>query len=158
MTDRPRISSHDLVHATEVFHAERRPVRFQDVDAAGIIFFARVLEYFHDAWLSLLALRGIDLPAILREGVWGMPLGHAEADYLGPMRFGDEVVIEVVRMDFTERSLTVGYRARSPSDRVLAIGQVVHVCIDRSTFRSRPLPNELREKLMSHAAQGPKDP
>lgn len=147
MSDRPRFSSHDLVHATQVLHTERRAVRFQDIDAAGIIYFARVLEYFHDAFVSFLATRGIDLPGILRDGAFGMPLGHAEADYLGPMRFGDEVVIEIVLLALSERSLSIGYRARSTTDRVLAIGQAVHVCIDRTTFRSTPLPDELRERL-----------
>lgn len=147
MSDRPRFSSHDLLHATQVLHAERRPVRFQDIDAAGIIYFARVLEYFHDAFVSFLALRGIDLPGILRDGAFGMPLGHAEADYLGPMRFGDEVVVEIVQLSLSERSLLIGYRARSTTERVLAIGQAVHVCIDRQTFRSIAIPTELRDKL-----------
>ena len=157
MTDRPHIPSHDLVHAPEILYAERRPVRFQDIDAAGIVFFPRILEYFHDAWVSLLARRGVNLAALLREGVWGMPLGHAEADFLGPMRFGDEIVVEIVRLDFSERSLTVGFRVRSPAERVLAVGQVVHVCIDRSTFRSMPLPDEFLEAFRGVGRRGAKE-
>ncbi|TKD05257.1 acyl-CoA thioesterase [Polyangium fumosum] len=154
MSDRPRLSPDDLVHASTVLHAEPRPVRFQDVDAAGIIYFARVLEYFHDAFLSLLRRAGIDLPGILQEGKWGMPLGHAEADYLGPMRFGDDVVVEIVRLTLSERSLHVGARVRSTEGRVLAIGQAVHVCIDRETFRSRRLPEETVAALTAVGAQG----
>jgi YbgC/YbaW family acyl-CoA thioester hydrolase len=153
MSDRPRFSPDDLVHATTVLHAEPRPVRFQDVDAAGIIFFARVLEYFHDAFLGLLRRAGIDLAAVLREGNWGMPLGHAEADYLGPMRFGDDVVVEIVRLDLGERSLHVGARVRSPEGRILAIGQAVHVCIDRGTFRSKGIPEQTAAALKAVGAQ-----
>ncbi|MRG96053.1 acyl-CoA thioesterase [Polyangium spumosum] len=153
MSERPRLSSEDLVHAQSVLHAEDRPVRFQDVDAAGIIYFARVLEYFHDAFLSLLRRAGVDLAAVLKEGKWGMPLGHAEADYLGPMRFGDDVVVEIVRLELGERSLSVGARVRSPEGRVLAIGQAVHVCIDRQTFRSRALPDETAAALKAVGAQ-----
>lgn len=153
MSERPRLSSEDLVHAQSVLHAEGRPVRFQDVDAAGIIYFARVLEYFHDAFLSLLRRAGVDLAAVLQEGKWGMPLGHAEADYLGPMRFGDDVVVEIVRLELGERSLSVGARVRSPEGRVLAIGQAVHVCIDRQTFRSRALPDETAAALKAVGAQ-----
>jgi len=153
MSDRPRFSTEDLVQAPQVLHAEPRPIRFQDVDAAGIIYFARVLEYCHDAFLGLLRRAGIDLAAVLREGKWGMPLGHAEADYLGPMRFGDDVVVEIVRLDLGERSLHVGARVRSPEGRVLAIGQAVHVCIDRVTFRSRALPEETAAALKAVGAQ-----
>lgn len=154
MSDRPRIPSHDLVHATEVLHAERRPVRFQDVDAAGIVFFPRILEYFHDAWLSFMGRRGYNLAAVLRDGEYGLPLGHAEADFLGPMRFGDDVVVEVVRFDPSERSFIVGFRARSIEGRVLAVGQAVHVCIDRSTFRSKALPQELLAVIQGGAGPG----
>jgi YbgC/YbaW family acyl-CoA thioester hydrolase len=150
MAERPRPSREELVQAPTVIHAERRFVNFQDIDAAGIIFFARVLEYFHDAFMGFTRRIGLDFPAVLRERQWGTPVVHAEADYLNPMQFGDEVVVELVRADLGERSMTLGYRVRALDGRPLAVGHMVHVCVE-FPFRSRPLPDALRAALTAPA-------
>ncbi len=31
-------------------------VRFQDIDAAGFLFFARTFDLFHDSWLAFLKM------------------------------------------------------------------------------------------------------
>jgi 1,4-dihydroxy-2-naphthoyl-CoA hydrolase len=147
-TDRA-FSSDDLRNALEPLFAMPRAVRFQDVDAAGVIFFPRVLEYFHDAYLALLEARGFGLPRALRESPYGFPIAHAEADYLRPLTFGDAVTVEVVGARLGETSLSVGYRIRrATDDRALcALGQTVHVTIDRRTFRPCAVPEELRARF-----------
>jgi YbgC/YbaW family acyl-CoA thioester hydrolase len=120
----------------------RREVRFQDVDAAGILFFARAFEYFHDAYFALLALRGLDMPRILREGVWVAPIGHAEADFKAPMRFGETVVVEIERADIGRTSLTVHYRVTGECERLYCTGKTVSVFIDRA--RPCEVPREIR--------------
>jgi len=151
-----RWTTDELANAKTVLHAEDRPVRFQDVDAAGIIFFARVFEYFHDAFVTKLDQIGLGLPALLRDGAWKMPIVHAEADYLGPMRFGDRVVVEVVRSEIGEKSVMIGYRIRSPEGRPLAVGHAVHVCVDAKTFRSTSVPAEVREAFKNAEEQAAK--
>lgn len=147
---RPRFSAEELVGAAgEALFAMTRPVRFQEVDAAGTIYFARVLEYFGDAYVGLLGARGIDLPALLDQGSVVAPLAHAEADYLLPLRFGDETRVEVVATHVGETSIRLGYRARDPSDatRVHAVGQTAHVFVDRRTFKKCPVPPAFRAAL-----------
>jgi len=110
--------------------------RFQDVDAAGIVFFARVLEYFHDAYLAFLADAGQPLPAVLAERRWAAPLRHAEADYLKPIRFGDALEAQLVRARFEGSTLVVGHRLSAAGDgAALALGTTVHVFVDPATFR-----------------------
>jgi len=127
--------------------ADPRRVRFQDVDAAGIIFYPRILEYMSDVYIAMLMSAGWDLPTELRTGTVGTPLVHAEADYLAPLRFGDEVSVEVVGVKLGETSFTVGYRVRTATGKVAAVGQTVHVCLDRTTFRPQAIPPVLREML-----------
>jgi len=109
--------------------------RFQDVDAAGIVFFARVLEYFHDAYLAFLADAGQPLPAVLAERRWAAPLRHAEADYLRPIRFGDALEVQLVRARFEGSTLVVGHRLAAADGAALAVGTTVHVFVDPATFR-----------------------
>jgi YbgC/YbaW family acyl-CoA thioester hydrolase len=129
-----------------VLYGLARRVRFQDIDAAGILFYARAFEYFHDAYAALLEARGVDLPTIIGEKRWGAPLGHAEADFKAPMRYGDRIVIEIVSGEIGTKSLKVFYRVRAENDEahVFCTGMTAHVFIDFATFKSRPVPDEVR--------------
>jgi 1,4-dihydroxy-2-naphthoyl-CoA hydrolase len=123
-----------------------RTVRFQDIDAAGILFYARAFEYFHDAYLALLEDRGIDVPARIRERTWGAPLGHAEADFKAPMRYGDRIVVDIDGGTIGKTSLTVAYTVRSATDptRVFCTGKTVHIFIEVPSLKPRDVPDEVR--------------
>ena len=125
-----------------------RSVRFQDIDAAGILYYPRAFEYFHDAYLAHLAAHGIDVPAVLRERTWGAPLAHAEADFRAPMYFGDPIVVEIEGAEVGRSSLSVRYRVRADSretdPKVYCSGKTVHVFLDVTTFRPRDLPGDVR--------------
>ena len=138
----------ELKDAPRARFAEARVVRFQDVDAAGIIFYPRVLEYFSDVYIAMLMESGWDLPAELGKDSVGTPLVHAEADYLSPLRFGDTVSVEVVGVKLGGKSFTVGYRVRRAGGAVAAVGQTVHVCLDRASFKPHAIPEGLRAHLL----------
>lgn len=131
---------------TAALYSHPMIVPFQDIDAAGIVFFARIFDYFHDAFVAHLRARGIGLHQVIKDGEWGAPLAHAEADYKFPLRFGDEVRVEVVSADVGDTSITIHFRIVSGSDpvRLHSFGKTVHVVIDRRTFRPRPVPPALR--------------
>jgi len=127
---------------------EPRSIRFQDADAAGIIFYPRVLEMFHDVYAAFLAFAGTPLPEVLRAGTWIAPVRHAEADYFKPLRFGDVVTVEIVRAHLVETEVTLGYRiARTEGGEVCVVGQVVHTFVDRGTFKRIPIPEPVRRAL-----------
>jgi len=126
----------------------RRGVGFQDVDAAGIVFFARVFEYVHDAYAALLAEAGHDLAKVLRDGAWAAPIRHAEADYLRPLRFGDDLEIAIIRAHLAPSELTLGTRiAVGDSAEPAALIQTVHTFVDRRTFQRTEVPDALRERI-----------
>ncbi len=148
MSRPPAFDRATLEGATTALFARSLRVRFQDVDAAGTVFFPRVIETFADTYLGMLEAGGLDLPARLREGGWVVPIVHAEGDFLAPMRFGDAFFAEVVATQVGSTSFAVGYRLRAAQgERVLAIGQTAHVVVDTATFRPMPVPDELRRAL-----------
>ena len=140
-----------------VLMAMPRVVRFQDIDAAGILFYPRALEYFHDAYLAHLDNQGIDLPRVLREGAWGAPIVRVEADFKAPMRFGDEIIVLVEGADVGRSSLGVRYRVRASNDasRVYCSGKTVHVFIDPATQKPREIPDDVRAAFTSKEAPAP---
>lgn len=120
-------------------------MRFQDVDAAGIIFYPRLLVYCHDLLLEFFAHAGAPLHEVLREGSWLAPIRHAEADYFKPLRFGDQVEVALVRAHLEPTEVALGFRiARSGGGEVCAVAQSVHTFVDRVSFRRIPLPEPLR--------------
>jgi len=127
-------------------HIDHRVIAFQDVDAAGIVFYARVFDYFHDAYVSFLRARGVPLEAALRDRSWVAPLRRAEADYRRPLRFGDEVGVAVVGVDVSDTEFTVRYRIGG-ADGVACVGETVHVSVDPETFRRAAVPEVLRRAL-----------
>lgn len=121
-------------------------VRFQDVDAAGITFFARITTYFHDAYFAFLESRGCDLPGIIADAPYMAPMVHCEADFLEPLRFGDELAAQVVASRLEDSELTVGFRlVRRHADEVVAVGQQGHVFVDRADFTRIAAPEVFRD-------------
>jgi 1,4-dihydroxy-2-naphthoyl-CoA hydrolase len=141
--------SDSLAGAVETMFSEARTVRFQDVDAASIVFFPRVLEYMHDVYVAFLAARGIHLARSIEANQYRIPLVHAEADYRAPMRFGDPITVDIVALKIGRSSFQIGYRIRHEDGRVAAVGQMAHVCVGLPAFAAIPIPDALRAALES---------
>jgi 1,4-dihydroxy-2-naphthoyl-CoA hydrolase len=128
--------SRDELRAAPAGFVQEREVRFQDVDAAGIAFFPRILEYLHDAYLAFIDRSGCSLVEVLATRAWAAPLKHAEADFLRPLRFGDRLEVALCRARFDGSVLTIGYRIIAlPSREAAAVGNTVHVFVDAATFQ-----------------------
>jgi len=138
----------DLIESTTIFAQQARVVRFQDVDAAGTIYFPRVLEYFGDVYLSLLESAGLDVPGMLRDKIMAAPLAHAEADFLAPLFFGDAVVVELCKAKLGRTSATFGHRMKK-AGTVTSVGTTVHIFVDGGTFKPVEVPAGLRALVES---------
>lgn len=140
----PLFSREALVGAKHVFFRFPWSVRFQEVDAAGIVFFPRILEACHTAYVQFCLQRGG--PAAeetWRSRRWTVPLVHAEADFLHPLRFLDEVSIEVVGHLHTDRKIAWGFRLML-ENQVAAVAHTVHVVVDSTTFQRVDVPAEIK--------------
>lgn len=131
-------------------YSVKRIVKLQDIDAAGIVFFPRFLEYCHDAYFELLTTSGIDLPASIQGGDYILPLVHAEADFRGPLRFGDEILICVDGAIRKKSSYTVQYSVYLDDDShtLCCTANTVHAAINRLTFKPlKQVPDEIIKAL-----------
>ncbi len=136
--------------------ARPRSVKFQDVDAAGVIFYPRLLEYFNDAYLDFWRT-SVSRRTNLGRAPWISPVRHAEADFLRPLRFGDRVEVGIVAAKVEPEpepsEVTLGFRITKPGTlEVTTLGQVVHTFVDRQSFRRTSIPEPL---LSAFRALGP---
>jgi 1,4-dihydroxy-2-naphthoyl-CoA hydrolase len=128
-----------------------RTVRFQDTDAAGVVYFANVLSICHEAYEASLLAAGIDLNAFFR-GEIAMPIVHAEIDYFQPMLCGEEYSIEVMPIALSPDKFKIQYAVRateqtSEQTQIISRAATVHLCIQAANKSRRPLPPEIEQWL-----------
>lgn len=127
-------------------YSVKRTVKLQDIDAAGIVFFPKFLEYCHDAYFDFLMQNGIDLPVSIASGDYILPLVHAEADFSLPLRFGDEITVCIDNAELSTSSYRVNYSVHKNDDAgtVCCTAQTVHAAINRKTFKPlKRVPEEI---------------
>ncbi len=72
-----------------------RPVRWSDVDAAGIVFYPRFLEYCHDAIEAMFDELPGGYAALTQQRKIGVPAVHLEVNFRAPLRYGDVCVVRL---------------------------------------------------------------
>ena len=124
-------------------------IRFGDIDHAGIVYYPRFLHYFHVALEEFFGQAlGIDYPILIDEHRIGLPTVHLETDFRRPLRYGDQIDVEVSVLKIGKSSMTFGYRVFKPEKEELLIeGHNVVVCLDMDRFKKRDIPDWLRRKL-----------
>jgi 4-hydroxybenzoyl-CoA thioesterase len=125
-----------------------RPVSFEDVDAAGIVFFARYFGYCHEAMERFFdAIPGGYVDLITKRKI-GFPTVHLETDFTAPLRYGDVARITVAVVKVGTSSCTFRYDLKRVSDgaSVAGVTQVV-VSTSLETMTKVPLPADCRAAL-----------
>jgi len=130
------------------FNYQRR-IYLSDTDAAGVVYFARGLEICHEAYEESLAIAGINLNQMIRQGETALPIVHAEIDFLRPLFCGDRIKINLVTSLVNTSELAIAYQisAIANLERVLVKAQTRHVCINPQIRQRINLPPEIREWL-----------
>jgi 4-hydroxybenzoyl-CoA thioesterase len=126
------------------------PVRFADVDHAGIVYYPRFFHYFHVAFEELWRAR-IGPKAysdIIDNQRIGFPAVRAECDFKAPLKFGDTAEIEVSIPRLGAKSITFRYRVFRSGDRALcAEGQVITAVVDLARFVAVAIPEHVTDML-----------
>jgi YbgC/YbaW family acyl-CoA thioester hydrolase len=139
------------------------PVRFADVDHAGIVYYPKFFDYFHIAFEELLrhhlgARAYVELLDVDRVG---FPSVSAQCEFKSPLRFGDTMDIDLSITRLGARSVTFCYRIyrqRGDGERALAAeGSNTCAVVDLSIFRAIAVPRRLRslfEPLLEGSSRG----
>jgi 4-hydroxybenzoyl-CoA thioesterase len=139
---------------------ERR-VKFEEVDAANIVFFARFVTYAHEAMEHFFDhLEGGYAGLILGRRI-GFPAVHVEIDFKAPARYGDTLRIETEVARIGNRSAVLWYRmlhASSGSGSGSGSGALAcdlkHTIVstDLVKLSSLDMPADVRALLTEHLA------
>jgi 4-hydroxybenzoyl-CoA thioesterase len=130
----------------------RRSVRFEEVDAARILFFARFFSFAHEAMENFFgALPDGGYVGLITRREIGLPAVKIDSAFHAPLRYGDAVDIETGVMRLGNRSAALGYRFKKVDGGVLA-AQITHTVVttDLRTLRPCDMPDDVRAHLIAH--------
>lgn len=137
-------------------------VRWGDCDPAGIVYFPRFFERFHDAmerWFD--ASLGLPYDALILTRRLGLPSVHTEADFRRPCRFGERLVVELRVPSLGRSSIELAYRVMAPGEADPRLtGRTVCVLMGLdparpSHERAVPWPDDLRERIEAFGVGAP---
>lgn len=126
------------------------PVRFSDVDHAGIVYYPRFFHFFHLAFEELWRARmgpHAYRDLLDRERV-GFPAVHADCDFHAPLRFGDSAKIDVAIARMGDKSITFRYVvSNAESGQRCAEGRIACAVVDLARFVAIPVPEHVADLL-----------
>ncbi len=83
-------------------------LNFFDCDPAGIIFFSRLFDFCHSAYEQLIDSFDLD-EDYWDNPVYVVPIIHTECDYYRPIKYGDEIEIQLSVSNLKNSSFELTY-------------------------------------------------
>ncbi|HZN93985.1 MAG TPA: thioesterase family protein [Myxococcales bacterium] len=130
----------------------RFPVRFEDVDYARIVYYPRLFQYCHWSFEAFFPQEaGLTYAQLLEKRKIGFPTVHARADFLSPLRFGDEcrAVLQTARLG--AKSVTNAYQLFAGESKTASAElEIVTVAVNMDSFQAIDIPEDLRAAFLKH--------
>jgi len=123
-----------------------RRIEWMDTDAAGIYHWTcvfRLAEAAEAALHTALGIAGLTFGATPRMAI--------SAEFVRPLRFNDEVEVELAVEDVGRTSLRYRLTIDGPEGEA-ALGSITVCFVDRETWRPAPWPDEVRHALQTGGA------
>ena len=123
-------------------------VRWEDIDAAGIINYQAYLRFFALAEAELLRSAGLTYKFLFESlGIW-LPRVRVECDFFRPVKLDELLVVEAYFSRIGRTSIHLDFEVRRKSEPgVVATGRYVLVCVRQKEFDPVPVPEEIRKRL-----------
>jgi acyl-CoA thioester hydrolase len=124
----------------------RLRVRYAETDQMGLAWHGNYLAWFEVGRTDLLRETGLTYRELEQQGL-RLPVIAAEARYLRPARYDDQLEVETELDHMAGARVRFIYRVRrSGEDQPLAMGATEHAVVDGSG-RPRRMPEDLRRRL-----------
>lgn len=131
-----------------------RRVAWEDIDPAGHVNNARYFSYIEEAGIQAADQFGVRMADFLEQG-FGSVARKTRVEYKQQVRLGDDLEITTYLSDIRGASATRQFILRRAADQALvAQAFVIWVYIDLNTGRPTRFPQEARDRLAAHIADG----
>ena len=116
-------------------------VRYSEIDAQGVVFNAHYLTYFDVGHTEYMREMNFDYSGMVKETNVDFHLAKATVEYKQPIKFDTlmDVCVRVSRLG--NSSMTLVFEIyEAGTDRLLASGENVDVCVNLATHKPVPIP------------------
>ena len=134
-------------------------VQFSDTDMAGIVHFSnfyRYMERAEHAFFRSLAMSIVD-PAEHGSERVGWPRVHASCDFFAPLRFEDEVRIELLVEEVRSKVIRYLFRFWRMDGELAAEGRVTAACVRKNLesgqMKAVSIPERIRSQIEAAPAE-----
>ena len=123
-------------------------VRWGDVDAARIIFYGAYIRFFEIAETELFRAVGLSYGVMFDElDIW-LPRVHLECDFHRVARLDDLLELSVYVGPVGNKSMRLNFEVRRKGEaEIIADAHFVLAAVNRDTFKTVPIPDDLRQRL-----------
>lgn len=123
------------------------PVRFGDIDKAGIVYYPVIFHYLHVAQEDFFAeYVGMPYHRLIDEERIGFPTITDSTEFYMPMKYGDVLEILLHISQVGRSSVTFEYRIyRTGSDKLMARSSQTKVAVDMDTWKKIEIPDKYKE-------------
>lgn len=108
-----------------------RKANYYETDQMGIVHHSNYIRYFEEARLSFMDGIGCNAAQMEADGII-IPNVDIYARYERPVRFNDEVTIEVQLIKFNGATMRYAYTVRNSSGETAATGHSTHCFVDKA--------------------------
>lgn len=127
-----------------------RPIRFSHSDPAGIVYYPNYFDMMNgvvEDWFG--QELGVDFVEMIMGRRYGMPIVHAECDFMVPSRFGERLAFTLLVERLGRSSLA--YRIVGHVDGTARLSaRIVTAMISLASGKTAPIPDELRRLVEAY--------
>lgn len=109
--------------------------RYAETDQMGIIHHSVYPVWFEEGRTNFIKMLGFSYSRLEKDGIM-LPLASLECEYIKPVRYEDEVIIETSVSELRYAKIRFSYRViMKDSGELTAKGSTVHAFVNSKTFR-----------------------
>jgi 4-hydroxybenzoyl-CoA thioesterase len=124
------------------------PIYWSDCDPAGMIYFANFFRLMDQAEDNLYRQAATNRQKLVdAHSVW-MPRVEVHANFVSPILNGQTIRVRMDPQFKGEKTVRFEFEVVDDETETRhATGHMTVVCVDRATFKSTPIPDEIRKAL-----------
>jgi len=122
-------------------------VRWSDVDAAGVICYGAYVRFIEIAETELFRAAGIPYGKVFDRFDCWLPRARYASEFRRPAVLDERLTVRAWVKRIGNSSIALEFAFDNDRAERVADSEIVLVCVDRKTFKSKPLPQEIRKAL-----------
>lgn len=127
----------------------KKTITFREADPAGIMFFANIFDFAHDAYEAFIEGLGYKHSEWFGSQDIIIPIRQTEATFNAPLLPGETYQINTSVSKIGETSFQLKY-VFTKNSKTHATVSMVHAVADKKTMQKRPIPENLKQQLLPY--------